>query len=755
MNKFVGILFFCLFGMNFIPVQAQYPDNMDSVGCTITAESMTWGVRNAWSSPAVVSNLNIPLVGDLDGDGHPEIVCFSLAGQSHYLNDGYTGNVGFELLAYDGVTHALKATVTMESPVSEYDAAAYGLVRTSDDKGLIVVACYDNLLRAYDITSATPNTPYWVSDAAYASGTSSYAVNVSFADFNGDGHPEVYVRNKVYNAENGHLLAEASTTNTGSSYAHYTQLTHRKLSSPFAADVCGDSRPELILGNEIYEVSITNPNGTAGNALTLAQQVTPPGGAPADGNVQVADFNMDGFLDVFISTRNTDAHSGTVYCYVWDVHNGVVGNPLTINANRSGKSIPLIADIDNDGLLEMVLQCGASSGRQIQAYKYNTATQSFSLVWDMAPDEDSFSNSFTAFDFNQDGLLELVICDQSTLKIVNGSGQSHLTHNDTVPMYVLNTFPYTETTIMQYPVIADVDNDGSAELVSVGSSMLNILKSSGQPWAPARPVWNQYLYNVTNINRDLTVPSHLFNNATSFTDPDNIVRRPFNNFLQQATTLDQYGRPFAQLMNLAITGEPSMEFQNEEIAVEMEVCNTGGAPFEPPMYVTVYTDSGQVVQTVEFPTALQPGDCENITLLIDQSELKPFGNPYPLRIAINDRGEGTAQYGGLQVECDTSDNYCSIEGTPCKLKIPNIITPNNDGYNDVLVPKIMEGEYTYLRMDIYDRWGKRVWHQENADELLWDASKLSDGVYYCAIEYFCRITGRKKHLIHTSVTVIR
>ena len=605
MNKFVGILFFCLFGMNFIPVQAQYPDNMDSVGCTITAESMTWGVMNAWSSPAVVSNLNIPLVGDLDGDGHPEIVCFSLAGQSHYLNDGYTGNVGFELLVYDGVTHALKATVTMESPVSEYDAAAYGLVRTSDDKGLIVVACYDNLLRAYDITSATPNTPYWVSDAAYASGTSSYAVNVSFADFNGDGHPEVYVRNKVYNAENGHLLAEASTTNTGSSYAHYTQLTHRKLSSPFAADVCGDSRPELILGNEIYEVSITNPNGTAGNALTLVQQVTPPGGAPADGNVQVADFNMDGFLDVFISIRNTDAHSGTVYCYVWDVHNGVVGNPLTINANRSGKSIPLIADIDNDGLLEMVLQCGASSGRQIQAYKYNTATQSFSLVWDMAPDEDSFSNSFTAFDFNQDGLLELVICDQSTLKIVNGSGQSHLTHNDTVPMYVLNTFPYTETTIMQYPVIADVDNDGSAELVSVGSSMLNILKSSGQPWAPARPVWNQYLYNVTNINRDLTVPSPLFNNATSFTDPDNIVWRPCNNFVQQATTLDQYGRPY-------FPGEIT------EVDYSASICSGGVYTDE---FFTISSDTLSVGEN-EFQRTIEHEDeCDSvITLQLTLSE---------------------------------------------------------------------------------------------------------------------------------------
>ena len=404
-------------------------------------EPMTWEVTNAWSSPTVVSNLNIPLVGDLDGDGHPEIVCFSLAGQTHYINDGYTGNVGFELLVYDGVTHELKATVTMESPVSEYDAAAYGLVRTSDDKGLIVVACYDNRLRAYDITSATPNTPYWVSDATYASGASNYAVNVSFADFNGDGHPEVYARNKIFNAENGHLLAEAATTNTGASYAHYSQFTHRKLSSPFAADVCGDSRLELILGNEIYEVSITNLNGTTGNTMTRVQQVSPPSGAPADGHVQVADFNMDGFLDVFISTRNTDAQPATVYCYVWDVHNGEICNPLIINTNRSGKSIPLIADIDNDGLLEIVLQSGASSGRQIQAYKYNPATQSFSLMWDMIPDEDTFSNSFTAFDFNQDGILELVISDQSTLKIVNGSGQSHLTHSDTVPVYVLNTSP--------------------------------------------------------------------------------------------------------------------------------------------------------------------------------------------------------------------------------------------------------------------------------------------------------------------------
>ena len=84
--------------------------------------------------------------------------------------------------------------------------------------------------------------------------------------------------------------------------------------------------------------------------------------------------------------------------------------------------------------------------------------------------------------------MELIICDQSTLKIVNGSGISHITHHDTIPVYVISSFPFSEITIMQYPVIVDADDDGHAEIVSVGSDKLNILESSGAEWAPARKV---------------------------------------------------------------------------------------------------------------------------------------------------------------------------------------------------------------------------------------------------------------------------
>ena len=648
--------------------QNYLPDNIVPANCTTDVEPMDWGVQIDWSSNTIVSNHNIPLVGDLDGDGHPEILCFSLSGQTGITN---IGNIDNQMLVFDGVTKQLKATITMESPVSAYDAAAYGLVRTSNGKGLIVAACFDNKLRAYDISSATPNNPYWVSDFDFGSATGDFAVNVNFADFNMDGKPEVYVRNKVYNAENGKLLATAPTSNSGSSYCHYTHYTHRKLSSPFAADLNGDGWPELILGNEIFEVSINNTTGSSGNSISLSSQTAPPASVPTDGNPQVADFNMDGHPDVFISVRNTDGHAGTVYCYVWDVFHNSVSAPLAISNYRSGKSIPLIADIDNDHNLEIVIQSGTSNSNKIQAYKYNAASGSFSPMWGMVPDEDSYSNSFTAFDFNLDGILELIICDQSTIKIVNGSGKSHLTGHDTVPVYMLASFPFTETTIMQYPVIADVDADGSAEIVSVGSTKLNVFKSSGQPWAPARPVWNQYMYNVTNINKDLTVPAPLFNNATPFTDPQGIVRRPFNNFLQQATTLDQYGRPFSALANATVIIDDIVH-NDTLFTLTYQLCNTGSLTLFPPIPCSFYADNyrGVYLGELAYNNPLDPGDCVLQTMTFTEQFLRThcdYNNLDSIILVVNENQNGIAQNGGLQTECDTNDNILGYYVDRCHI----------------------------------------------------------------------------------------
>ena len=707
--------------------QTDYlPDNMDSVGCVITPEPQPWAIVQGRASEYRSHMYAQPLVGDIDHDGRSEVIT---AGYQAVPQRSSSIVIYDDQMQYVATISTPQMFVYGGYPIAiaDVDRDGFGEIFVHADNGFVYCYRYNG----------TTSTNVWTSNNATAAVQRSAILII--ADINGDGHSVICALNKIFNAETGvellalpEIIGQSDFANVG-----YTAM-------PVFADYDNDGILELAGGNKVYKLQISNYSGTTGNTAELWKTIS--GNGTGDGVTSTADIDMDGFLDVVVVRNN--------YMYAWKPYTGINSNPTLISACTYPSSYPgsraLLADVNNDGYPEILFNYAVG----MTAYRYDPNSQSLQLMWQQQTSDLGGATVMTAFDFNQDGSVEVVYRDESHMRIIDGvTGLNQAQFECLAP------------TDAESSIIVDLDRDGQAEIITSHSTydvdhdfhanLIVFHAPANTTWAPARYVWNQHAYNTVNINNDLTIPTTNFNPATSFTDPDNVVRRPFNNFLQQATTLDQYGRPFAQLMNLAITGEPSVEFQSDEIVVEMEICNNGGIPFLPPMYVTVYTDSGQVVQSIEFSTALQPGDCENITLVIDQSELKPFGNPYPLRIAINDRGEGTAQYGGLQVECDTSDNYWSIEGTQCKLVIPNIITPNNDGFNDVLVPKIMEGEYTYLRMDIYDRWGKRVWHQEDADELLWDASKLSDGVYYCAIEYFCRITGRKKHLIHTSVTVIR
>ncbi|HEY8402727.1 MAG TPA: gliding motility-associated C-terminal domain-containing protein [Cytophagaceae bacterium] len=61
--------------------------------------------------------------------------------------------------------------------------------------------------------------------------------------------------------------------------------------------------------------------------------------------------------------------------------------------------------------------------------------------------------------------------------------------------------------------------------------------------------------------------------------------------------------------------------------------------------------------------------------------------------------------------------------------IPNLITPNNDGKNDVYY---LKGKGDKWKLDIYNRWGEPIYTAEEYDNT-WDGSGLSDGIYYFLI----------------------
>lgn len=748
MTRAIPAILFLLW-IGFQPVMAQnvLPDNMVETDCSDDVQQQTWDARVLHSTDNIHCYY-VPLVGDIDGDGMVEIV----AGKA-ITNDHYTTQVGI----YRGTDLQQIGTINVPQRIYAGFIGPSALVRYPDGnggmQGAIVLHCYDQKLRSYDIhgniiATSDANTP--------CEGV------VSVADFNHDGWPELYVGNVIYDAATLKQLCAGPISGNKGRCWRGSSSEQANCAMSFAADVLGDSLPELICGNTIYQVNITSRTVVSSNSVTEVKTIPIPSRIPQDGNVAVADFNMDGQVDVLVVIDGTsNSYSDTAYIYAY---NPVNEDILFIHGHYA-KTIgyPLVGDIDGDGFLEFVYidyKTPLSSSR-ITAMKYHPQT-GLQTKWQATHADESGQTSMTLFDFNQDGIMEIVYRDQDKLRIINGSGKSHLTGNDTISFYNLYIKSMFAGTWKEYPVVADVNGDGAAEIVTCGKVGSGLGWVGGQlwviggihPWAPARPVWNQYMYNVTNVSKDLTIPVPLFDNATAFTDPQGIVRRPFNNFLQQATTLDQYGRPFIPLANVIINGQPQMTVEGDVMTFDLTVCNTGTVAFAAPLYISLYTHLGECVQTDEFFQSLQPGECTTLQLAYDLNRLKNFDNPYPLNLIVNDNGQGTAQYGGLQAECDTTDNHFRFDGRPCTITLPNVITPNGDGINDAFIPQL-KGDFLSLKMEIYNRWGKRVYLQENSDSLSWDAEGVSDGVYYCAIDYYCATSGKKRQHANTSVTVVR
>ena len=65
--------------------------------------------------------------------------------------------------------------------------------------------------------------------------------------------------------------------------------------------------------------------------------------------------------------------------------------------------------------------------------------------------------------------------------------------------------------------------------------------------------------------------------------------------------------------------------------------------------------------------------------------------------------------------------------------MPNIFTPNNDGFNDLLVPIISKGIVS-MNTIICNRWGNKVY--ETNDLLIkWNGQDVSDGTYFWIVYY--------------------
>lgn len=107
-----------------------------------------------------------------------------------------------------------------------------------------------------------------------------------------------------------------------------------------------------------------------------------------------------------------------------------------------------------------------------------------------------------------------------------------------------------------------------------------------------------------------------------------------------------------------------------------------------------------------------------------------------------------------------STSVC-VDIDSCELyRLPNVFTPNSDGFNDFFIPF----PYDYVEsvnMYIYNRWGYLVF-ETNDPDINWDGrdinskNECSDGVYFYVCEVFeRRLTGITQRDIKGTVTILR
>lgn len=605
---------FCQFA-NTDGVNPDLPDNIIESYCNLPLGGSPWSIQLLYSSAENdIASYSPILAGDIDGNGVTEIVV------ARYTDNAYHSN---GLYVFSGLDLQMQSIIQIPDTLYNYNGYAIGRYPLANEEmqGAIFVHTYDKLIRAYSIDGSLLR----VSDRP-----TSCDGMLSLADFNGDGYPEIYSGSDIFDAATLKWLCSGPANgNKGLGFRGPPLQTavnthHTYYAMSLAYNVLGDENQELVCGNTIYDVNIVSRTDPSQNSITVNKTITPPSGFSQDGHVLIADFDLDGESEVIVLRDNTDDHTlGYIYIYAYKPSNGQILFQKAHHAYCT--SYPFIGNIDEDPYPEIVLlEKQLYSPAMLFCWRY-TPQDGLTTVWEQEHNDSSGQTGLTLFDFNQDGIMELVYRDNQYLRIINGSGKSHITSNDTIQPYNLYSKRMSAGTGVEYPIVADVNGDGLAEIVATG--LLNSSQEVGyggihvfgspDNWSPARPVWNQYMYHVTNVNQDLTVPTHCFEKATVFTGSDGVVRRPYNNFLQQAGYITPLAEPY----------NPSSYVLKEHFGGGCQVYTFHGVDYtesgdyeyliENPLgcdtLMTVHVQIGDTIHTIQYKSVCTPYIWNGIT----------------------------------------------------------------------------------------------------------------------------------------------
>lgn len=419
-------------------------------------------------------------------------------------------------------------------------------------------------------------------------------------DLDGDGTVEVVMDVAVVNGADGSLRAMLPTPTV-------------PWRAPVIADLDADGVAEILLGDRVYR-----PDGTIKWSVPNTRTTS-------------------SWDSVFAAVADIDGDIGGESFWVWGGHMHVMDDDGTLirtvdlpgPPNRPGP--PAIADFDGDGEVEIVVPMGTLIGMfEVDG----------TLRWTQTMRDESGIAGVSGYDIDGDGAYEAIFADEVAIRIYDGRTGTIRYEN----------FSHSSATVWEYPVIADLDNDGSAEIIitSQGSPWrgITVFGHAGSGWAKSGPVWSVHDFAMSNINQDVSVPS-----------PPPLPWTTHNVF-RARPAVDNYGNDLqVQITETCATGCQDQD----HVQIAVQPFNTGFMPVQSGIPVALYARNGAVLDLIEvwtIPGEIGPGEMPaGHVFNLHHSQLGPDG----VMVRIDDDGTGV----GLVFECNEDNNEAEWFGPSC------------------------------------------------------------------------------------------
>jgi hypothetical protein len=358
-------------------------------------------------------------VADFNGDGKVDLAVANYTFSTQSPNGPGTVSVFTNSTTTGSGTVSFASQQTFATGVNPFGLAVADF---NGDGKPDLVATNSNWNGASQISPSTVSvlmntTPTGASTASFASqqtfGVGANPGGVAVADFNGDGKPDIAVVNESSNT----LSVLLNTTLTGSATASFapqqTFPTGHFPDTVTVADLNGDGKPDIIVGNENDDTVTVFMNTTARGAssVTFAAPQTITVGTTSLSTVVVGDFTGDGKPDLAVTNTRSDNVAVLVNTTPTGAASASFGTPQTFATGAFPRGL-VAGDFSGDGKLDLAAAAGYPDTISVlvNTTPAGATTPTFATRQDFPVGQ--FPSFLAVGDFNTDGSPDLAVVNQ-------------------------------------------------------------------------------------------------------------------------------------------------------------------------------------------------------------------------------------------------------------------------------------------------------------------------------------------------------